>query len=225
MKAITFPIHILFLTVFSVLGTVAFAQNSDEPASENETSPAVERKTDEPEGSDAATKQDEGKAIVDDADRKIPDVSYDLEALPFSTRRMHELLLEATKSGDIEKLRPYIGSGEFATQLSLGGPDGDPIEFLKQSSGDDEGHEILAILEEILQSGYVRMDPDTEHEVYVWPYFFAMPIEALTAKQKVELFRIVTYGDFLDMKDFGGYIFYRVGISPEGRWEFFVAGD
>ena len=46
-----------------------------------------------------------------------------------------------------------------------------------------------------------------------------------TARQKVELFKIVTAGDYEDMKQFGTYIFYRVGITPEGRWAFFVAGE
>jgi hypothetical protein len=27
------------------------------------------------------------------------------------------------------------------------------------------------------------------------------------------------------MKNYGAYIFYRSGITPEGRWQFFVAGD
>jgi len=27
------------------------------------------------------------------------------------------------------------------------------------------------------------------------------------------------------MKAFGTYIFYRVGITPDGHWAFFVAGD
>ena len=45
------------------------------------------------------------------------------------------------------------------------------------------------------------------------------------AKQRVELFKIVTAGDFDDMKQFGAYIFYRVGITPAGQWTFFVAGD
>ena len=36
---------------------------------------------------------------------------------------------------------------------------------------------------------------------------------------------IVTAGDFDDMKQFGAYIFYRVGITPAGQWTFFVAGD
>jgi len=138
---------------------------------------------------------------------------------------MRELILEATKSGDIEILRALIGTGDNMTTLSLGGVEGDPIEFMKEQSGDAEGHELLAILEEVLEAGYVKQDADTDRELYVWPYFFAYPIDALSPEQRVELFRIVTFGDFLDMQDFGGYIFYRVGITPTGRWQFFVAGD
>jgi hypothetical protein len=138
---------------------------------------------------------------------------------------MHELLVEAAKSGDIEKLRPFIGTGEDATMLSLGGLDGDPINFLKSQSGDPDGHEILAILLEVLESGFVHLDAGTENDVYVWPYFFAVPLDALTPQQRVELFTILTSGDLEEMKTYGAYVFFRVGISPEGRWRFFVAGD
>jgi hypothetical protein len=138
---------------------------------------------------------------------------------------MHRLMLEATKSGDIEKLRPLIGLGDDATQLSFGGVDGDPVSFLKGLSGDPEGQEILAILEEVLSAGYVHLDAGTAEELYVWPYFFAIPLDKLTPPQRVELFKIVTASDYDDMKAFGSYIFYRVGIDPEGRWAFFVAGD
>lgn len=71
----------------------------------------------------------------------------------------------------------------------------------------------------------MHLDKGTDHELYVWPYFFAYALDQLDDRQMVELFRIVTFGDFQDMQDFGGYIFYRVGISPTGRWHFFVAGD
>ena len=156
---------------------------------------------------------------------EAPEVLRDLSLLPFPTRRMRELILEATQSGDIEKLRALVGFGDNATQLSLGDQAEDPITFLKELSGDSEGHEILAILEEVLQTGFVHLDPGTEHELFVWPYFFSYPIDQLDDRQRVELFRIITFGDYLDMQDFGGYIFYRVGISPTGRWHFFVAGD
>lgn len=155
----------------------------------------------------------------------LPPVQYDLAKLPEPVRRMRELIVEACKSGDIEKLRPLIGIGDSLTQLSLTDIEGDPIAFLKGLSGDTEGQEILAILQEVLDSGYVRLDPGTPQELYVWPYFFAYPLAKLDAKQRVELFKIVTAGDYEDMKQYGTYIFYRVGITPQGRWTFFVAGD
>ena len=178
-----------------------------------------------PQGDDEA-QEDEPKAPSEKAQPiELPAISYDFNSLPQPVRRMRELILKTTKSGDIEQLRALIGIGNEMTLLSLGGFEGDPIDFLKEQSGDSEGHELLAILEEIMEAGFVRMDEGTEHEVFIWPYFFAYPVDQLTPQQRVELFRIVTYGDYQEMEDFGGYIFYRVGISPTGQWQFFVAGD
>jgi hypothetical protein len=160
-----------------------------------------------------------------DPEEPLPEVIYDLDRLPEPVRRMRELIIEATKSGDIQKLKPLIGMGTDATQLSLTEMEGDPIEFLKSLSGDTEGQEILAIMEEVLNAGYVHLDAGTPQELYVWPYFFALPLDKLDARQRVELFKIVTAGDYDDMQQFGTYIFYRVGITPEGKWAFFVAGD
>jgi hypothetical protein len=160
-----------------------------------------------------------------DPDAPVPEILYDLTKLPEPVQRMHRLILEATKSGEIDRLKPLLGMGDDATMLSLGGIDGDPIEFLKQQSGDGEGHEILAILEEVLEAGFVHIDIGKPEELYVWPYFFAVPLEKLTSPQFVELFRIVTAGDYEEMKNYGAYVFYRVGITPDGRWTFFVAGD
>jgi len=160
-----------------------------------------------------------------DPDAPPPPVVYDLNTLPEPVKRMHELIIEACKTGDIEKLRPLIGKGESMTQLSLGDIDGDPITFLKGLSGDTDGQEILAILEEVLSAGYVHVDIGTPQELYVWPYFFALPLDKLDARQRVELFKLVTASDYDDMKQFGAYIFYRVGITPSGQWLFFVAGD
>jgi hypothetical protein len=160
-----------------------------------------------------------------DPDAPLPEVIYDLGKLPEPVRRMHDLLVEACAGGDIEKLRPLIGKGDAMTQLSLTDIDGDAITFLKSLSGDPEGQEILAIMEEVLNAGYVHLDAGTPEELYVWPYFFALPLDKLDPKQRVELFKIVTASDFDDMKQFGAYIFYRVGITPAGQWVFFVAGD
>lgn len=199
-----------------------------------ETTPPGEVEPGEPNpeseepGDEAAPGDDEtsppGRPEVD-PNAPLPEIIYDLEKLPAPAKRMRELIMQAAKSGDIEALRVLIGVGADITQLSLGGIEGDPIEFLKELSGDKEGHEILAILEEVLDAGYVHLDAGKPEELYVWPYFFAIPLERLTPPQRVEMFKIVTAGDYEDMKTYGAYIFYRVGITPEGRWSFFVAGD
>ena len=112
-----------------------------------------------------------------DPDTPVPEVVYDLGKLPEPVRRMHALIVEACESGDIERLRPLIGTGDNTTQLSLTDIDGDAIAFLKGLSGDKEGQEILAILEEVLNAGYVHLDAGTPEELYVWPYFFALPLD------------------------------------------------
>jgi hypothetical protein len=160
-----------------------------------------------------------------DENGPLPEIVHNLDRLPEPVRRMHDLIVEAAKSGEIEKLRPLIGTGNDMVQLSFGDVEGDPIAFLKGLSGDPDGQEILAIMEEVLNAGFVHLEAGTPNEIYVWPYFFGIPLDKLDPRQKVELFKIVTAGDLEDMKQFGTYIFYRVGITPEGRWAFFVAGE
>lgn len=154
-----------------------------------------------------------------------PPIEYDLSKLPEPVKRTHDQLIEIAKSGDIEKLRPLLGTGDDATQLSVGEVANDPIEFLKSASGDGNGYEILAILQEILSAGYVHLDAGDPEELYVWPYFFAVPLDKLDGRQQVELFKLITAGDFEEMKSVGNYIFYRAGITPQGRFAFFLAGD
>lgn len=160
-----------------------------------------------------------------EADEPIPTVHYDVTLLPEPVRQMREKIMAAALSGDLEQLRPLITTGNGGTQLSFSTLLGDPIEFLKELSGDDEGQEILAILYEVMAAGYVKLDEGEPDEMYVWPYFIAVPLEALDRRQRVELFKLVTAGDYEEMKNYGTYIFYRSGISPDGRWLFFVAGD
>ncbi len=163
--------------------------------------------------------------LYSDEEYVVPEIQRDVSEIAYPARRMHKLLVDAAKAGDISKLGEYIGTGEDMTMLSLGGLDEDPIEFLKSMSGDEDGYEILAILQEVLEAGFVHLDKGTENEIYVWPYFYGIPLRDLDARQRVEMYKLLTHGDFEEMKNFGAYSFYRVGITPEGRWRFFVAGD
>ncbi len=198
--------------------------NSADP---NEVAP---EEVPQPENDDAVISRDLEPLTEDsqeDATSQAPvsEILTDLSEIPFPARKMRELILEAARAGDVEKLRRYIGYGDDVTMLSLGGHDEDPIEFLKSLSGDPEGHEILAIMTEILEAPFTRIEQPDGSSIFVWPYFYAYPFDKLTPEQRVQLFRIITYGDYEEMAIFGSYIFYRLGITEEGRWQFFVAGD
>lgn len=170
------------------------------------------------------------KALKDDDEEPVQpavpvEVLSDVSKIPQAVARMRELIVEAAASGDMERLRPLLGKGDNQTQVSVGEGDEDPIATLKGLSGDGEGVEILAILLDVLSTGFVEMDKGTPEAMYVWPYFAAKPLASLTPSEKVDLFRLVTAGDFAEMQEFGSYNFYRVGITADGQWKFFIAGD
>lgn len=197
------------------------------PAQTDEQTPPA---TDEEQPAEAPPVIDEGKANIArpdvDPDAPTPEIQYDLTKLPEPVARMRQLLIDAVVSGDIEQLRPLIGTGARAPLLSLTeSTDADPVAFLKSQAGDEAGREILAILEEVLNAGYVHLNAGKPEELYVWPYYFAMPLDKLTPRQTVELFKIITGGEYEEMKQFGTYVFYRVGITPAGEWAFFVTGE
>jgi hypothetical protein len=148
----------------------------------------------------------------------------DPEALPERVRAMHAAILEAARSGDIEAMRPVLESNELMPQVSFGGAD-DPIAFWKEVSGDYEGREILAVLVNILQMPYARARTGTPDEMYVWPYLAEADLEKLTPPQEVDLYRLVKPLEAKAMREFGGYIGYRLGIGADGTWHYFLAGD
>lgn len=139
-------------------------------------------------------------------------------------RETRRKLIEAARSGDIEQLRALMKAQAKPPAVAFGDP-GDPIDYLKALAADADGREILAILLEVLQSGFVHAGAGTDDDMYVWPYFAQYPIDALTPQQLVELFTLLTAADYEDMKSYGAYTFFRVGIAPDGSWLFFLAGD
>jgi hypothetical protein len=158
------------------------------------------------------------------SDKPVPVVEYDVSKLPEPVKELREKIVAAAATGDPEKLRPLLSGNGEPPQLSLNAFD-DPITYLKSQSGDPEGREILAILIEVLDAGYVHVGAGTPDEMYVWPYFAEYPVDKLTPPQLVELFRLIYAGDYEDMKNEGTYLFYRVGITPKGEWKYFIAGD
>ena len=163
-------------------------------------------------------------ALPDTKPASVPEILTDLSSLPAPVARMRARILEAARSGDLEQVVTVMQSGATMPVFSFG-DEKSPIAFWKASYPDSHGLEVLAILIEILEAGFVRVDAGTPQEMFVWPYFAFVPLKDLTPPQKVELFKIVTGPDYKEMQEFGAYIFYRLGIGPGGAWHFFITGD
>ena len=180
------------------------------------TGPAVE----DDEGFDPST----GPTGAADRPATPPPVFRGETDLPETVRRTRNSIIEAAHSGDPEALRPIVEAAD-PPPVFASFPDMDPIDILRTLSGDEAGREILAIMLDVLDAGWVRLDVGTPRERYVWPYFAALDPESLDARQQVDLFRLLTAGDFDEMRAAGTYIFYRLEIAPDGRWIAFVAGE
>ena len=152
----------------------------------------------------------------------VSEISTDLSRLPAPVARTRERILAAARSGDLQQLAALVNEAMPVFSFT---DEKDPIAFWKANYPDSDGVEVLSTLTTILELGFVHVDQGTPQEMYVWPYFVRMSLNALTPPQKVELFRIVTGADYRDMLAFGVYAFYRLGIGPDGTWHFFVAGD
>jgi len=161
------------------------------------------------------------------ASSKSVEFLFDIDKAPEPVKKLRAAIVEAAASGDLERLRPLmnVGGGLKQTQVTADDPGEDPIKTLHDLSGDPDGIEILSILLDIMSTGFAHVGQGTPDEMYVWPYFAQKDIKTLSTPEKVDLMRIVTAGDYADMLEFGGYNFYRVGITPDGRWKFFTSGE
>jgi hypothetical protein len=97
----------------------------------------------------------------------------------------------------------------------------DAIAHFKAVSGDGEGREILAVLVELLTTGYAIQNPGTAKEMVIWPYHAEIPLDSLTPSQEVELYRLITPAALKEMRAARHYSYYRLGIGRDGVWHFF----
>jgi len=192
--------------------------------------PAVDRSAQADPQPAPAKPADPKPAPGADASKPAPEngapleIIRDMSKLPAPVKHMREQIVEAAASGDIERLRPLFGTGANAANV-MNNEFEDPIDALKNFSGDPDGQEILAIMLDILSTGTAHFDVGTPDEAYVWPYFSGKALNTLTPPERVDLLRIVTAGDLAGMEENGNYNFFRLGISPDGKWKFFSGGD
>lgn len=154
----------------------------------------------------------------------VPEISSDLSLLPEPVRAKREALIAAARSGDIEALRPIMEAQEHPPTVSYGGPD-DAVAYLKGTSEDDEGHQILGLLLDLLDQPYAYFPDGEGTTYYVWPYLAELDLATLTPEQTVDAYRLLDADQLTELQELQAWYYWRVFISDTGEWTAFVAGD
>ena len=148
--------------------------------------------------------------------------------LPVQVIDLRELLLAAVRSGDINDLRAALEWNNAKPDLGLGTEPSDPISALKAAAADSDGRETLAALGDILDMppAALPLGRDLENNlVYVWPYLAEKPIEALSAAEQVDLYRLVPAAKVAEMREKKRWTWWRLEIGADGIWRLFKKMD
>jgi hypothetical protein len=179
---------------------------------------------DDPAALETAPVDPAAAAAIWEGRAHVGDIRHGDDALPAPVKARRDRLIAAAKTGDIEALREVFADQPGQPIVAELDAPADPIDFLRRQSGDEDGREILAILIELLEAGYVEVN-EGGVTTYVWPYFAEVPLPELDGAQYVEVYRVLTAVDVEDMLRDGHYGFFRVGISADGRLRYFTAGN
>ena len=141
------------------------------------------------------------------------------DTLPHDVAATREDILQAARETDYNALQSIVDeSPQFNYSFGGSHPGGATGYWQEVRS---EEYRPLEILAELLQLAPVRRD-----SLYVWPGWAYLPLDSLNPEQIEEFEQLVGEESAQQMLDHaGGYIGPRVGITLDGEWTYYVAGD
>jgi hypothetical protein len=156
--------------------------------------------------------------ILDETARTLvlfePERTASQDAPPDAVLRKRAAMLDAALAGDYDALAQLSDPNEFAYTFGEE-VDGGPAAFWRQVEARGESPTPADALASVLRLPYTLSTG-----IYVWPFAYDKTEDELTAYERRLLARLGKGGAFAD-----GYLGWRAGIDPDGRWLFFVAGD
>lgn len=139
------------------------------------------------------------------------------EGLPPEVAEMRASIIDAAISCDMTAL--HAVAGDLLT--SFGGGD---YSSLQEWEAAGEGS--LRVLVQLLGTRHAIQAIEGEPDIYVWPAAFTYDSwEEIPEEDLAELTAIFGEEEMELIAGFGSYAGWRVGITEDGDWRFFIAGD
>jgi hypothetical protein len=137
--------------------------------------------------------------------------------LPAAVEETRARLLGAAESGDYEALRPLISDASF--KYTFGDAiEGGPIAYWQELERTTDQRPIEALADAL------RLPYALTRGYYVWPWAHAVSSSDDLSPHERELLAPLALPSRL-FPEGAGYYGWRAGITPDGTWVYFVAGD
>ena len=156
--------------------------------------------------------------ILDEVARRLvlfePEGEVSEKAPPDAVVRKRAAMLSAAEAGDYDALAALADPTAF--EYTFGSEvQGGPAAYWREAEAGGEDPTPAKAL-----SGILRLPYTLSRGIYVWPFAYDKTQDELTSYERRLLAPLGQGGAFSD-----GYLGWRAGIRPDGRWVFFVAGD
>jgi hypothetical protein len=167
-----------------------------------------------------------GSAVDDVCSATGLAVPADQEGLPAPVAQTRKAIAEAAVDCHIDALGRLAGVGpngrggpELVTSFGGGG-------FMNIVEWEDDGEEPLELIVKLLDTPYAVQDYEELPTHYYWPSAFVYDSWEEIPPADLDALRTVYTQQELDqIAGFGSYAGWRIGITEDGEWRFFVAGD
>jgi len=139
------------------------------------------------------------------------------EGLPEIVEVKRQAIYKAAMEKNYDKLAE---EAERVFSYSFGGSEeGGFISHLKANRNNENG-EIFDIISKLLELPYGQ-----QGDYYSWPSVFIKESKDWTDEDIAQMKILLTDQEIESYREFGGYAYYRIGITKEGKWVYFIAGD
>jgi len=141
------------------------------------------------------------------------------DGLPAPVAETRRAVAAAAVACDYETLEALAGP-DLTTSFGGGGFDNIP-------RWEEEGtYPALQLLVELFETPFATQDFEDLPRYYVWPSAFVYDTwEEIPQDDLDALLTVYTQEELDQHSGFGSYALWRIGITEDGQWQFFVAGD
>jgi hypothetical protein len=142
--------------------------------------------------------------------------------LPEAVAEKRAAIWDAVVECDWDQLQRLLGPG---LSYTFGGGDDSidaPIHHWQYLEA--QGEQPMLFLAELLNRPFGTIEGEGV-TYYVWPSVHTKEWDAATQAEIERLRPLYGDEDFSDFEAFGAYFGYRVGITDNGDWVYFIAGD